>query len=216
MNCVYASAQSRQTATFESSCILDVITDALLISIPVLLLWNARLLVRQKFALCGILCLSILMIVIAIIRVVWGKASNGQVDSSWANLWLQVEASVGVIVVSISAFRALFVAQKTSKYERKIYREDYVHPLKNREAPKALRQWPREWTLLGAPRTKISTDVKEGVLNIPSPINRVDTHIRRGSSAMSFDDDANGMHWPLQVHVRRDISRFENVGPSLP
>ena len=58
------------------------------------------------------------MILIAIIRVSTGKNSNGQVDSAWVIFWLQAEASIAIIVVSMSSFRALFIAHKASKYQR--------------------------------------------------------------------------------------------------
>ena len=87
-------------------------------SVPVLLLWNVQITVRRKLILGAILCLSIFMILIAIIRVSTGKNSNGQVDSAWVIFWLQAEASVAIVVVSMSAFRALFIAHKASRYQR--------------------------------------------------------------------------------------------------
>lgn len=58
------------------------------------------------------------MIIIAIIRIAAGNVSHGQVDAAWAIFWLQVEASVAVMVVSVSAFRALFVARQQASKSR--------------------------------------------------------------------------------------------------
>lgn len=70
----------------------------MLISIPVVLLWNVQIPLKRKLALAGILCLSIFMIIIAIIRIAAGSISNGQVDAAWAVYWLQVEACIGTVV----------------------------------------------------------------------------------------------------------------------
>ena len=87
------------------------------ISIPVALLWNVQISLRQKFALWGILCLSIFTMITAVVKVAGGNINHGQVDSAWAIFWLQIEAAVAVIVVSMTAFRALFVAHKASKHQ---------------------------------------------------------------------------------------------------
>lgn len=88
-----------------------------MISIPVILLWNVQISLGRKIALWGVLCLSIFTAITAIIKVAGGNINNGQVDSAWAIFWLQAEAAVAVIVVSISAFRALFVAHRASKHQ---------------------------------------------------------------------------------------------------
>ena len=87
------------------------------ISIPVVLLWNVQISLRRKFALWGILCLSIFTMITAVVRVAGGNINNGQVDTAWAIFWLQTEAAVAVIVVSMTAFRVLFVAHKASKHQ---------------------------------------------------------------------------------------------------
>ena len=94
-----------------------MINGVTVISIPVVLLWNVRISLRRKFALWGILCLSIFTMITAVVRVAGGNISHGQVDSAWAIFWLQTEAAVAVIVVSMTAFRALFVTHKASKHQ---------------------------------------------------------------------------------------------------
>ena len=49
------------------------------------------------------------MIITSIIKISAGNIIHGQIDTTWAIFWLQAEAAVAVMVVSISAFRALFV-----------------------------------------------------------------------------------------------------------
>ena len=55
--------------------------------------------------------------IIAVVRIAGGDINHGEIDSTWAIFWLQAEAAVAVIVVSMTAFRALFVAQKASKHQ---------------------------------------------------------------------------------------------------
>ena len=80
-----------------------------------ILLWNVKITLRRKIALWGILCLSIFTAITAIVKVAGGNISHGQVDSAWAIFWLQAEAAVAIIVVSVTAFRALFIAHRASK-----------------------------------------------------------------------------------------------------
>jgi len=51
----------------------------------------------------------------AIVKIAGGNISQGQVDSAWVIFWEQAEAAVAIIVVSVSAFRALFIAHRASK-----------------------------------------------------------------------------------------------------
>lgn len=125
-------ALDRQNGTLKATAILDIVSDALrrshpsqsvlscilkavVISIPVTLLWNIQINLRRKLALWGILCLSIFTAITALIKVAGGNISHGQVDSAWAIFWDQAEAAVAIIVVSITSFRAFFVAHRASK-----------------------------------------------------------------------------------------------------
>ena len=84
-----------------------------MISIPVLLLWRVQIRLRKKLALGSLLCLSIFLVIISIIKVAAGDFINGQIDTTWAVFWLQAEASVAVIVSSITIFRSLFVPDES-------------------------------------------------------------------------------------------------------
>lgn len=88
----------------------------LVISIPILLLYRVRISLRQKLSLIGLLSLSIVMIAFAIIRVAAADTINGDIDSIWVVFWFQVETSVAVIMVSVSAFRALFIAHTATRH----------------------------------------------------------------------------------------------------
>ena len=74
------------------------------ISIPTALLWRVKLPLRKKLALASVLCVSVILMIISIVKVV-----QGQANVIWALFWVQVEAAVAVILVSITMFRSLFV-----------------------------------------------------------------------------------------------------------
>ena len=54
--------------------------------------------------------------IISIIKVAGGNTTDGGVDTSWVLFWYEIEAAVAIIVVSVSAFRALFIAHQAMKY----------------------------------------------------------------------------------------------------
>ncbi|KAM0795151.1 hypothetical protein BDR22DRAFT_920939 [Usnea florida] len=116
VKCATPASFRRQNAVLKSITIIDIFTDAFLISIPVLLLWNVQISIRRKLALGGILCLSACTMIISIIKVAGGNTTDGGVDTSWVLFWYEIEAAIAIIVVSVSAFRALFIAHQAMKY----------------------------------------------------------------------------------------------------
>lgn len=89
---------------------MDVVTDFLVVSFPIALLWKVRINVRQKLGLALFLCLSLIMAIVAIVRIAGIKLSGGNVDIVWLAFWMQQECSIAVIMISSSAFRSFFVA----------------------------------------------------------------------------------------------------------
>ena len=89
--------------------------------IPIYVLWQVQINLRQKLILGTTLCLPIFMIVIAIIRlsavhieVMYKDAGPVRtVDFVWVLFWLQIEACTAVIMVSFSTFRSVFVAHQS-------------------------------------------------------------------------------------------------------
>ena len=80
------------------------------IVIPVLLLWRVRIKLQQKLALGLSLCLSIIMIITAIVQISGIHAPTNTIDVTWEIFWQLMEACIAVIMVSLTAFRSLFVA----------------------------------------------------------------------------------------------------------
>ena len=80
-----------------------------MLSFPIAILWQIRIDILQKAGMGVWLCLSLVMVVIAIVRISGIKLAGGSVDIVWLVFWQQQESSVAVIMVSMSAFRSLFV-----------------------------------------------------------------------------------------------------------
>ena len=93
--------------------VLDLLTDTMILSLPIALLWKVNLRTNQKIVIGIFLCLSAVMMALAIIRAA-GKFdyyySNVDIDNTWMYLWQQCEASAAIAMFSLTAFRSVFVS----------------------------------------------------------------------------------------------------------
>lgn len=91
------------------------LTIYIVISIPARVLWQVKIKARQKLGIGVFLSLSIAMIVFASVRISGYKA-QGPYGYTWQAFWQEFEACVAVIMVSLTAFRSLFVtAERKSR-----------------------------------------------------------------------------------------------------
>ncbi len=72
---------------------------------------------QQKLGLGVLLSLSIVMVIVAIVRVAGVRLQSGDVDIVWLAFWQQQECSIAVSTFAITAFRTLFV-QSASNQKR--------------------------------------------------------------------------------------------------
>lgn len=82
----------------------------------------------QKIGVYIFLCLSIVMIAIAIIRI-FGYRSNSShspilVDISWISFWLYLEACTAIIMGSMTAFRAFFTQRISQPFPANIAQKE--------------------------------------------------------------------------------------------
>ena len=82
------------------------------------MLWKVKIQRQQKIFIGIFLCLSICMIIIAIVRIS-GFHKNDVNDSVWVLFWYQVEGAVAIITVSITGFRSLLGIKVSKARERK-------------------------------------------------------------------------------------------------
>jgi len=97
---------------------MGIVTDLMVLSFPLALLWKVRINLRQKIGLSLSLCLSLVMIIVSIVRISGVYLADGNVDIVWLAFWMQQECSIAVIMVSVSAFRSFFVAKAANTPDR--------------------------------------------------------------------------------------------------
>ena len=109
----------RQITFLTINCVLDILSDTLILTIPCWLLFKVKIRRRRKIALGTVLCLSIFMVIVAIIRVALDRIqlSNGNTapDTPWLCFWTNVEGAVAIIMVSLTAFRSMLGQEGVSK-----------------------------------------------------------------------------------------------------
>ena len=88
--------------------------------IPIRLIWKVQIKRTQKVPLVLSLCLTGIMILVTITRIA-GIDFHGQIDFVWESYFLIVAAEVGVILASISTYRALFVAHRKATIKKAKY-----------------------------------------------------------------------------------------------
>ena len=79
----------------------------------------------QKIAVGVFLCLSLVMIIFAIVRATGVRTGNGSVDGSWSFFWQQMESSTAVTMISLTAFRSVIshsVSSRNKPWEASIPR----------------------------------------------------------------------------------------------
>ncbi|KAF2007058.1 hypothetical protein P154DRAFT_558970 [Amniculicola lignicola CBS 123094] len=98
--------------------VLDIASDIMIVSIPILVLRHTTLKRSTKFSVAFFLSLSIFMVICALIRIAGVIPGKLHVpDTTWRMFWTQTECSVAIIMASITALRTLFVeTQKNSLY----------------------------------------------------------------------------------------------------
>ncbi|TGO57942.1 hypothetical protein BCON_0060g00160 [Botryotinia convoluta] len=89
-------------------CGLDVLTDAMILVIPISMLWTVRLSRKRKLALAGIFSLVIITIIFSIVRQSVVSSYSHQFEESWLYTWSLVEQTVAIVIACLASFRSLF------------------------------------------------------------------------------------------------------------
>ncbi|PYH44303.1 uncharacterized protein BP01DRAFT_401389 [Aspergillus saccharolyticus JOP 1030-1] len=111
-----------QNGTFWANCAGDVVTDLLILSIPILILWNVRISLTKKIILLGIFAATIIVVAVAIIRVVTNHALNHNMDMTWLWMWSFIEMGTAIMISCVASFRQLFVnSQNQHLYGQAVY-----------------------------------------------------------------------------------------------
>ena len=110
LKCVTPYCIRRITAVEATTIVFDIVSDLMILAIAPYLIWKVQISRRQKLGIAFFLCLSICMVVIAIIRISQVHSSTYNI---WATFWQQLEGCVAILMVSLTAFRTLFISSPT-------------------------------------------------------------------------------------------------------
>lgn len=90
------------------------------VTVPILILNKSQMKLSEKLGVGVFLCLSVVMAVIAIIRIsayrIGGR--SGSLDVTWVILWLYLQASIAIVMACLPAFRFLFTRSALDEKKR--------------------------------------------------------------------------------------------------
>ncbi|KAL2151420.1 hypothetical protein VTH82DRAFT_6518 [Thermothelomyces myriococcoides] len=100
------------------STAMDVFTDLCIMAMPLRLIYNIKVSLKQKFGLVCIFSLGFVMIVFAIIRANQSLAEQGFVNLSLLLVWSTLAASISVCVGTLPALKVLITTRARASENR--------------------------------------------------------------------------------------------------
>ncbi|KAL9024900.1 MAG: hypothetical protein Q9196_006172 [Gyalolechia fulgens] len=191
--CLHASYFRNSLALLLFDIILDVGTDLLIIGIPLRLLWSVKIKPGQKFILGLFLSLNIFMAIVAAIRVS-GLKSRGTFDFVWLFLWQQIEACVAVAMISLTAFRSVFVASEASRARRQAVQKPWHSSVV--EAVRRKKGWPYKKERADLEMPTLPSATLTGMRTFIQGGGRPTRTKHQNHSSASFDGEPDD--WPLR------------------
>ncbi|KAL3419256.1 hypothetical protein PVAG01_09478 [Phlyctema vagabunda] len=118
--CATERDATAQAASLWYALAVDLLTDLMIMAIPIRLLWNLRISTIEKVSLCIVFTVGIITMVFAIVRVVSldSSVSGGQVSTTWLIFWAAIEGAVAIIVGCLPAF-AIFLRGRLEAHRSK-------------------------------------------------------------------------------------------------
>lgn len=86
------------------------LTATVVLYIPFQLIWRVKIKLNQKLALACSLCLTVVVVIFTVTRAS-GLEWQGKLDVLWEVYFQIVAAEIGLILVAMTSFRALFVSR---------------------------------------------------------------------------------------------------------
>ncbi|KAI9777321.1 MAG: hypothetical protein M1839_008929 [Geoglossum umbratile] len=107
----------------------DLITDILIMALPMRLLWNLRISLAEKISVACIFGVGVICMIFATIRVISisEKAATGQASPTWLALWAVIEDSVAIIVGCLPSFAVVLRSFRPKRTTYGAY-EFHKHP----------------------------------------------------------------------------------------
>ncbi|KAG7283944.1 hypothetical protein NEMBOFW57_010302 [Staphylotrichum longicolle] len=100
------------------STAVDVFTDLCIMAMPLRLIYNVKVSLKQKIGLVGIFSLGFVMIVFAIIRANQTLVQQGFVNLTLLMIWSTLAASISVLVGTLPALKVLITTRARASENR--------------------------------------------------------------------------------------------------
>ncbi|MCJ1307638.1 hypothetical protein MMC25_001285 [Agyrium rufum] len=110
-HCQTKQAVDREYLALKVATALDILTDMLILSFPLNILWKVKISRKKKLALAGICSLTVFVIAFAIARIAI-STQNESIAAAMPRLvyWGSIEVTIAMIVACLASFRTLYVS----------------------------------------------------------------------------------------------------------
>lgn len=172
--CATARDTRAQIISLYYAFAVDVLSDLMIMLLPVGLVWNLKLPRFKKAGIIALFCVGWIAIIAAVVRVVsiGVRAGTSTPSSTWLALWGTVESGIAVIIGTAPGLyttaRRVHTSRKESRYAT--YNKGYE---------------------------RHTGDVSN---RTPEPLSKIDAP--NASSSISHDDDESAFVHPLRQHTK--------------
>ncbi|KAJ5463717.1 hypothetical protein N7475_008661 [Penicillium sp. IBT 31633x] len=104
--CTKPIDQTGSVISIVYSTVVDILTDLLIMFLPLRIIWQAKINMQQKVGLVIFFCLGFLIIAAAIVRA-FGITGKAYSDQAGLAVWSVAESSISIIVGCLPPFRAI-------------------------------------------------------------------------------------------------------------
>ncbi|OTB09269.1 hypothetical protein M426DRAFT_260579 [Hypoxylon sp. CI-4A] len=203
--------------TFWIGPVLDALTDASIISIPLIILRKSQMALLTKIGLGIFLCLSLFMLACSITRAA-GTYYNGTnaLDTPWQVFWLHAEACVSVLMASITVYRSVLVGptKVSGRFQRWLNKALQMRASNEHLDPRTLDMRTRiGWTLL----SRIPNATLSGLATLfGGPDHTLDSETNNLTMDSIFELRDTNYHEHLERPQPRELQRDVNESISSP
>ncbi|ATZ53909.1 hypothetical protein BCIN_09g06670 [Botrytis cinerea B05.10] len=113
--CTTDSAVNFQQITLKLNCVWDVLSDALIMIIPISMLWGTQMKMKRKITFGIIFSLALITVIFAIVRTTVVSSLTRMPDTSWLYMWSAIETTIAIVVVCLASIRGLFSKEENVK-----------------------------------------------------------------------------------------------------
>ncbi|EFQ97077.1 hypothetical protein MGYG_00120 [Nannizzia gypsea CBS 118893] len=114
LGCLSAKTLKLEAISMYVTTICDVLTDILIMSVPVAFVLKSSLPRSQKLGLVGLFLLGLAVVVMAILRNLETDGKSKHPPPSWLLFWSAMEATVAVMVSCFASYKSLFTSHSRS------------------------------------------------------------------------------------------------------